>query len=484
MGSTLGHYIHYRASNYDKHGTTYKGRFDKMNDTLVMSNIEKKIDSRKSSLTKKDIEELSELLSSFLKEPEKFKRGAEVHQAVEQRMLERLRKVVKEGTVNTKNIRIDGINTNNMIGIVHAHKTPEGQLYLDLKEITQKINKLEEVYLRKMNQKTVRTREFQQLKSLYRNLVHMSAAQLKKYDFVANQKNLPLHLTSPSDSGYSLKKLRDLLNQMITEYAAYPDIANIEGLGFEDMLALFNYAIEVNATDSINDVLRRAAQGSKTMRIQQYKDNFTTKAYRRALGKNTFLDTEMNLRSKIDVILRWKGEDMKISAKNISIQNNQYSWITSVEGSPLAYMIQDADGQFINHWINMHVVYESEDRYSDYRKQNKQDADNTMKRLIHYKAMTGDTFGRDQNELAEWVVVNDKTGKRPITIKNIADIYQNSLKRLQTISLKIDGKNINSVTLKNTWHEQSYEGRIAQILHQLHSMKIKSSFNFFGTMSE
>ena len=300
---------------------------------------------------------------------------------------------------------------------------------------------------------------------------------MKKYNFILNPNNFPKYV-----QGKDLVSLRNLLNKMITKYAAYPDIPNIEGIGFEEMLALFNYAIEANATKSLNEVLKQAAQGSKSMRIKQYKDKFTTKQYRRALGKNTFLDTEMNLRSKIDVILKWKGEDMKISAKNMAIGNKQYSWITAIDGSPLAYIIQDADGQFVNHWINMHVAYESKDNDSNYRKANKRNADNTMKSLIHYKAMTGDTFGRDSNELAEWVVVNDKTGKRPITIKNVAEIYQNSLKRLQTISLKIDGKNIDEVSLKNTWHEQSYDGRIAQILHQLHAMKIKSSFNFFGTM--
>ena len=59
---------------------------------------------------------------------------------------------------------------------------------------------------------------------------------------------------------------------------------------------------------------------------------------------------------KIDVELNWQGTDLRISAKNVSFKKS-HTWVTVVSESPLLSMIQDIDGDFVNHWINLHAIH-------------------------------------------------------------------------------------------------------------------------------
>lgn len=469
MGSAIGNYIHYSALGYDRSGVSMRGKYRAPIYGYIMNRIRQNLQQTSSGATPQELKEFGDTLTAFMNKPESFEKGLEAQTAIEQDLFEKFEKDMSKAILNFDSMTVSGISTAGALGKVSAHKTANGKgLYMDLREITNKINKIEEIYLKKMNQKSVNTREFRELRAAYAKLVGESAKTLKKYNFKKNPRDLKLE-GSYKDIG----ELRSKLNALIEEYAAYPDIVGIEGLAFEDAIALVPYVAEETAYDNALDAIKASVTGGKSVRIEQYdKKNFNMKSIRKQLGEDTFLDTYYNQRAKIDVELNWKGKDFKISAKNVTFKDT-HTWIDVASGSPLLSMVQDLESDFVNHWINMHAVHGRSNTAATY----KSDMDDTMKSFLLYRSMTGNASNRNLRDNANLLIVNDKTKKNGVIVKDMKTVFEKALENLNRVSLQLNGVRLNQLKLKNIWNKDSYQGRLAAVLMELHSLKVEAGFN-------
>ena len=193
---------------------------------------------------------------------------------------------------------------------------------------------------------------------------------------------------------------------------------------------------------------------------------------------------------KIDIKLEWNNSPLKISSKYVSA--NDFSRINVSSGNNLMFMIQDISTDFVNHYLNLNAMHidssdkEGAQQYLTRLKKQKNTiasatrnrVNQTMKKLLAIKAITGKVFGREQ---ANVMVINDnQTGKiRVITMQDIAKkIKDMSSTQLSLLSINLDDTNImNFKGFDNEPGQDEYgiERIYTNLYKQLHEIKVSAS---------
>lgn len=463
--SAIGHYIHFSKKGYEEHGITRSGAF---NDPNISYQRQKQMLQQQMenifNVEQKELQNIAEIIEAFKKDLTKVKNLPEAT-AIVNNLNKTFEETLRKGVLDFEK----GLFTeqdSQGIGRISAHRTKEAKtLFLDLQEIVSKIEKLENIMKNTLEKKDVSLTKIAGLKEKYEKLLKSSTKEINNK---MKKNGIKLHQGKIIGSYKAIGELRDELNGLIETYAPYSPIIGLEGELFEDVVAFALKEGSNYAKEHIDTFIEKTVKGTSTKLVKQYDEKAFNKKYTKNLGLNSFLEATIPQRSKVDIAITWNDIPLKISAKNITFHNNKM--IETVTGSPLLYMMQDMDIVFVNHWINLHALFP---RGNAKRK----DIDDKMKLFLFYKSLTGDTFGRDDNDLVNLFVVNDKiTGK--VTVKNIKDIMDAAEKNIQTIKMQLNGKNIKDIPkLKNKWHENGPEARIATILHQLHELKVSAGFN-------
>lgn len=470
--SAIGDYIHYSAEGYRKHGTSYKGSFRPPYFTYSKV-IQSRLKENKTKLSQQQLNEMAEIISAFMSNPnEKIKE--DIYNNLNKQFGEKLKDALDNFNFETASVK--GIDTSTKIGIVRAHKSEfNNKLYVDLREITNKINKLEENALKEISKNEADLKTFDDLIKQYEQLVGQSIEKMKNYDFKTNKKNLNLEIQS--SNGISISKMRDNLNSLITQYAAYPDIVGIEGLGFENIIAAALSAADDDAENWTDKVV-----GDVTKQVSQFNVNkfFTNKE---KLGENTFLIASYNQRAKVDVSLEWAGVDVKISAKNITLGDKQYAWIDAVSATPLIYLLQGINTEFINHFINLNSITKGMSDFNGL----KSSVNSAMKQYLFYKGITGDTYNRKKSDIPNLLIVNDKTGKYKVKVYDMQFIVNELFNKMDKVKVQIGGDRIMSKDFKfksNKWVGDNKNSRIEalqriqNIISEVHALKVNIAFNY------
>ena len=127
--------------------------------------------------------------------------------------------------------------------------------------------------------------------------------------------------------------------------------------------------------------------------------------------ENGTLSTTRKSQGKIDVLLKWQGRDLKISAKNVNLQA---CYIHILSGSPFLYMIQDLNGDFVNHFINVYSIQQKRGSLAAKFAKQRKDSMDAMKFILMYKALTGDNYNRNA---ANVFAINDNSASGKGSIK-------------------------------------------------------------------
>lgn len=462
--SAIGHYIHFSKKGYEEHGTTRSGAFNDPNISyqrqkqMLQQQIEEIF-----NVEQKELQNIAEIIEAFKKDLTKVKNLSEAT-AIINNLNKTFEETLKKGILDFEKGFFTGQDTQG-IGRISAHRTKEAKtLFLDLQEIVNKVEKLENVMKNTLEKEDPSLTEIAGLKEKYEKLLNSSTKEINNK---MKKNGIKIHQGKIIGSYKDIGELRDKLNGLIETYAPYSPIIGLEGELFEDVVAFALKEGSNYAEEHIDTFIKKTVKGTSTKLVEQYDKEVFDKKYTKNLGSNSFLEATIPQRSKVDIAITWNDIPLKISAKNIIFHNNKM--IETVTSSPLLYMIQDMDTVFVNHWINLHALFP---RGSVKRK----DIDDKMKLFLFYKSLTGDTFGRD-SDLVNLFIVNDKiTGK--VIVKNIKDIIEAAEQNLQAIKMQLNGKNIKEISkLKNKWHKEGPEARIATILHQLHELKVNAGFN-------
>lgn len=491
--SGIGNYIHYSYANYKKYGTSVKTETSEKNIPLIISNYEKsffsndRLNKINSNLTAEQRKQIEETITAIMTNS-KDKKVEISRQAIKDRMDKNFKGAVKninweKGSVATEAELQAAFNAIGKISMHHENGR-KGRLSLDIHELIKKIDLLEKRLAVEVEKDSLSQNEanalITQIKSLYE----------KTYETIYNSEVLPNQKKLKTATFNNMSELRDTLNATIQEYASCPAIFAQEGALFEDMIAAAPYVAGNIAQNSVREMIDKNVVGDKSNLISQYNNtNFTKNVSRRF--ENGVLNTDINLREKVDVKIQWDNQPLNISAKNIKI-NNGYKWVNTVSGSPLLYMLQDLDSNFVNHYFNLFVSHKDRANISYQRDKMAE----TLERILFYKSITGDTFG--QKDKANLMVINDKaSGKvRVFDMKELVNSLLTKFKDIkgntQTLySIKTSaGKRIRSIFYKNEKVNEKENNlfyarmRIADVLSEAHNIKIFAAFNYTKAIQE
>ena len=466
--SVIGNYIHYTMANYEKYGIIKNGSKSGISLNAAYNSQKKDIMNRikknKSSFTKKDLEEMSMTITSFMQNmPEQAKN------IILDDLAEHYSNVISEGInkneelLNWEKGSINPKQLNIQYSIGKSKK--KDNLYKDIQDITNRINKIETIFLKKFGAREKIPNDIRSalyaVKKEYTNTVGKAISTFKGYNFTSQTRNINIKEDN-------IPKLRRMLNDLIKQYAQYPNIVGIEGQAFEDIIALALNKTMEESDKKIDEIMDNTLKGVQGFSVKKKTPQYGLDNFIKIVGEDTFLEGTYNQRSKIDVLLKWKGKDAKISAKNVSFSD--YTWIKVVEGTPLLFLMQTLDTNFVNHWINLHAIHKD-------KKKNTNDItsiDNLMKVSLFYEGISGDIYGSSEKDQINLIIVNDKKTGRVI-VKDLSSMLNNIMEQVNQLSVKANNKNIKEIKLQNSWATNPTM-RIALILKELHNLKIDAKF--------
>lgn len=288
--SAIGDYVHYHGIRYDRYGTNRNsGNFDNPNSSAYDVIVNQRIaEAAAKGLTQAELDEIAETISTFMEESAANKNDK--IDAIENLLVKQFGKELTESldyaTLSSN------VSTTNKVGKVSATKGDNG-LYLDLEELVKKINRLEKAYLD--SDKSIKA--LNKLKTSIAQEVGLSWSKIKS----KSPKELSQLAEDNPIQGKKIKEIRSKINEAINTYAKFPNIASLEGTGFEYIIGA---ALDDTAYDSLEDTMKAIEStntGADFNYTEQYRaDNFSSSVVN---SGNSVLSLKYNQRSKVDVRL-------------------------------------------------------------------------------------------------------------------------------------------------------------------------------------
>ena len=256
------------------------------------------------------------------------------------------------------------------------------------------------------------------------------------------------------------------------------------------------------ANETIENIVKNLMQNNRSEKVglsqrsspeikldlfdQNIADLISLKGYTKT--KNNTLRLQGSVQDKTDIIFGWSLENpslsnqkFRISAKNVNLAENAFfKKITIVSGSSLLYMIQQADTTLVNHFLNISV-----ERNKEADKKIRMESNGLTETFISrvHKELEAflilEAFIGTRGEAASIFLVNDNSQHGRIRAFNMSTLLNNLAENMNFFTVKIgDGKISDLVeTIKNDYHENGPDDRIAQVLQQIHQKKVSVSFD-------
>jgi hypothetical protein len=483
--SAIGNYIHLTKEGYLQHGTTKDGNFQgwksQRQKILAKANNIKRHNSG-------DLQKIEEWTQSVMSSNKENNANiatiqAEIKNALDEAFNKQIASIdFEHGRVQNKET-LSGKHLGTL-------KMSHGNFTVQLKTITNKINQLEEIGFKllqdgelKDEEIAILEKQIQDMKKAYKDVYESTHRQITAWGY-KQKKNATVHTEN-------MTALKKAVNEMIDAYAKYPAVFLQEGTLFEDALAAAPHVADAAAYSTIAETLTKSNTGADYIMQDFNFENFDGRMHKQ-LSKTVQVDTDVATgRRKVDVEVRWQDDEevkkMKISAKNIEIKNSTHKWITTVSGSPLLTMIQSLDADFINHYLNLYSKHYtrkiSKGKELDDYKSTGIIGDNELidelKLALFYISITGDNFGRKE-DIAEVFAINDKTAGK-VKLVPMANIISTIKDMTDKISIKLNGKSIGVYHFENKW-EPDIQTRLNNLVMELHKAKVHASFNMMGVI--
>lgn len=450
MGA-IGDYIHYTSKGYLEHGTTQTGAFHGWVSQRPMI-LEKLKQNKASSLNSEEQRELEDILTGFLKNEEGDPNITKVQEEVLEKMDELFGEALQNIDFETGNVTAKKDTSSSSVGI--ARNTT------NIEDIISRINRLESIVIKNAERLEIPKglgTQIKQLKSYYNRL----AKELKTVKQANGQDAVTALLAERTKD---LREKRKLLNELISEYAAYPAVALQKGTFFEHLIAQAPKVAQNEAMEAIGEVIGDVTE-SVSFNKEAFASQFLTQQADEILSKTSVS------KGKIDVSLEWKDKNLGISAKNYNLERY---YVHVLSGSSLLYMLQDLDSDFVNHFLNLYAAH------GKLEGQKSVSADNAklaamkggilpeIKLILLYKGLTGDTNGRSSANL---FIINDSSkGKVKVfdMYKLISQIGTQTIRGIKLNDKTLDEK----IKFRNDWEMGSPQQRISKLLLDVHARKV------------
>lgn len=467
--SAIGNYIHLTAAGYNKTGTNKQREAPSIDAATALAiekdSIKQRIDSYKNmndlSSLEVEINHWLDVLGGRVEPMEGEIKREEIQRIVEEYLKEIYGDTLQTLDFNNLNVSYSSEKTKGVGRI----KTNYWQYKNWKNTITQRIEELNHYMNTFIENKNAR--EFKdamlRIESIKKDLYNGTYDLIAQNGWETNRQN-PLKIA-----------IKDL-NVIIEKYAAMPALSAQKGDMLESTVAIIPEIAKGLAEQSIKEEFQKNIKGKNTLSVEINENYFQGKNWNMNLGDIT--QEGKVSQNKIDVSFDWEGQQLNISAKNVNLGEGR-KFIHTVSGSSLLYLIQDEDSDFVNHYFNLFSNHpDKKGNMSGYASMRKAYFD-TLKLVIAYKALTGDTFGRDNN-LADVFIVNDSSGNKSPKVKvfSVADILKKFQER-PTSNLGLQ----NTAAIQRLYANKRVNNcpsgiaRVQAVLNEAHQRKISASFN-------
>jgi hypothetical protein len=459
----IGNYIHLTATGYLKKGNSKEKNSVFENYISQKNSIKTKVSELKTGLKPKDKDDLEKLLESLTKIDSNNNSNAAQKRAklkIQRRMEKLFGESLEE--INWSTGDIVSNKKGPKIGIAHSS--------VNVQDVVNRIERLHNALIKKAETDINANEALIQLEKIKAEYFDV----LKKIQGVANDNEISFEKL-PTDYSKSLSKFKDSLNELIKEWAAYPSVALQKGTFFETLIAYAPLAARNLAERQIGKVV-----GDIPENVSIRKENFDEKltgSFFNNLSKDCSEKTTVS-QGKVDVEIKWRGKDLKISAKNVNF-NNKY--IQLVSGTSLLNLLQDEPVDFVNHALNI-LSNHIDDNMPFVREKNlskmRVEMQTEIRLIILYKALTGDIGKRTKANL--FIINDNRTGN--VKVFEIADIIDKVIQKAEKENFSVRGVSItggfgyNMQYFKNE-KASSSEARISSLLADVHSRKISVALN-------
>lgn len=486
--SAIGDYIHLTAEGYSKYGIAKNDKYNGEATNLASSidaqktEIYNRLTNNTKNITNGNVETFEAILNTTKEELEKQKEDDNsIRAQLKKKLDDKFGETMGEIDWSTLNISekqgqkssVSYIRQNMKFSAIEKNVQQLNSILDDLRS-TDGISNIEEIdqQIAALNQQYTKLQE--DIKATDRGQTIASLLKNKEYN---NKNNL----------SQDFEAFRKSLNTLISQYVSMPAINLQKGDLFEDLIALAPLTAQEEAKDAVEKEMYKTGF---VLGKQREKVEFNKQAFKNITKdfENGTLSTSRKVQGKIDVLLKWQGEDLKISAKNVNLQAY---YIHILSGSSFLYMIQDLNGDFVNHFINVFSIQgKNKNSLSTKFTKEREMSMDAMKFILMYKALTGDNY---QRKAANVFAVNDNSssGKGSIkvyTMNQLIDkieskgLYKKGVTLNGKTTLNKDFKIKGNIKVKATKETEEYNTqaakiRITNILSYLHSQKIHASLS-------
>ena len=473
MAGAIGNYIHLSAKNYEQYGVNQPNEYG----TSSSSSVENAI-AIEESLIKNRIDMYEQIDSKNIKSLEL--------------KINKLMKELGTGSNSTKGSGWGGQKARNFLQNIldeqfkNLQNISWSNASVELQDSSNRIGKIREDYLTyKDDWKKVLVTRVQQLNSALRDMEKgfnsSDGINPNEYSLVIDKVDKLLHETyektwekisqlSGNPDKKATQNLIRALNEVIEEYVAYPNIELQKGTLFEGILQLIP---QMGQKEINREIFDQAGKGMEHISVQTNEQFFDNNAI--TSQENKYGDVIRTVRSsqnKIDVSFTYNNTPLNISAKNVDFKGRDFGYISTLSGSSLDYLLQDENADFVNHYLNLFSNHTWKGSHGSASWEgNRRNVIKTMKLLLAYKGLTGDTYGRENHKVNVFII-NEKS--KGVKVISIAKILKNMIKdRDGTISVS---KNIEQ-RYKNKRVEGDSWARISNVLMEMHNRKITTKIN-------
>lgn len=474
--SAIGDYIHLHAENYNRYGIEQKG--SRTREEYNFSRQKENINTRLQATQVKNKMQLEQALNSILStEDNSDNNAAAVREEIERVLNERFAETLGKINWDTGNItanlsRAKDITTKSI-------ETAAKQQSVELKSIMTRIRAIEQA------RDSITSQEEQgkltaKINQIYRDLNFILTGAQKgmitqlKNTSVNKLQNKRIALTD------NTQNLITTINTILKTYAATPAINLQKGDLFEYAIALAPAVARNLAGTELDKYMKQletqVSGGDRSrIKIDFDKNEFTEHLDLKNLDMKGYVVSEGTRtaysfgtsQEKIDVNLEWEGDNLAISAKNVNLKSPLGVHILS--GSSLLYLLQDENTDFVNHYLNIVATHEDNVKINA----DIAGAHEAMKYTLLFKALTGQTFGR---EGATLFIVNDNSvkngGVHIYDIKGLINKASDNLEAFTTITA--NGQDIASLQIQNN-RKKTYSDRITAFISEVHKQKISAA---------